>query len=137
MEFDLLNFTKNAVERLLSFGQLPENVPEINMEGYSYNTVEAFLDISISSNKSSILISKIISVDYAPLRKPIKINKKILENNIIDIRIPYSKSLETINSICIKVYFQDIQNRRYVAKILISLRCNSWLILQVRRAFCK
>ena len=62
MEFDLLNFTKNAVERLLSFGQLPENVPEINMEGYSYNTVEAFLDISISSNKSSILISKCIKL---------------------------------------------------------------------------
>ena len=137
MEFDLLNFTKNAIERLLSFGQLPENVPEINMEGYSCNPTEDFLDISISSNKLSIVISKIKSVDYKPLRKPIKINRKISENNTIDIRIPYPRLLKTINSISIKVYFQDIQNRRYVAKILISPRCNSWQILQVRRAFCK
>lgn len=137
MGFEILSFIQNAIQKVLSLGLLPENAPEINMEGFTYNPIEKTFYITLSSHKSSITISKVKSIDYKPSRRSIKINRKIFQDDSIDIEIPYSMPLETINSMHIKLYFQDVQNRRYVAKISISPRYNSWQILQVRRAFCK
>ena len=135
--FKMIEIAKNALSKILSFGQLPDNVPELVISGYMYepDTKEFVLTVAVRSH--SVVISKIKSWDYEPLKQSLRVNKRILSGIMEDILLSTSNHFEFVEKFHLDVYFQDIQNRRYIAELLISPKDNTFDLLGVRRTFGK
>lgn len=133
----LIEVAQNALSKILSFGQLPDNVPELVISGYMYEPDTKEFVLTVSVCRYSAVISKIKSKDYDPLKQSLRVNRRILSGNMEDILLSTSNYFEFVDKFHLDVYFQDIQNRRYVAELLISPKDNSFDLLRVRRAFCK
>lgn len=135
--FKMIEIAKNALSKILSFGQLPDNVPELVISGYMYEPYTKEFVLTVAVRSHSIVISKIKSRDYEPLKQSLRVNKRILSGNMEDILLSTSNYFEFVDKFHLDIYFQDIQNRRYVAELLISPKDNTFDLLGVRRTFGK
>lgn len=132
---DILNFIINAIKKIVSFGLLPENVPDIGILCMVVDPVTKEFTIEVVSKKHPAIITKISSKDYLPLTHSRKLHLRASEEDSAKITLPMSDN--SIKKFTIKMYFHDIQNRRYSVEIHISPSSPGYQLSDIKRAFCK
>lgn len=134
---ECFDFLLNVAGKLLSFGQLPDNMPEIEFRGYMHDITNQRLVLTFSAHNHSAILSKIESKNYGLLKEPLVIDQKVSKGENIDVVLPFSTSFEELEEIDVRLYFQDMQNRRYLAEMRIYPQKNGCSQLKIRRSFAK
>lgn len=135
--FECLEFLKNVTEKLLSFGMLPDNAPEIELRGYMYDKEKQRLVLTITTRNHSAIFSKVVSKNYELLKVPLRIDQKVSIGDDADILLPVKSDFEKNKEIDFELYYQDMQNRMYVANMRINPQEMLFSLLKTRRAFRK
>lgn len=132
--FDVLSFMRNALQKILSFGVLPDNIPDIYVSGLMINPQSKEMHVIIETKNHPVVLTRVRSKDCPSSILQKKLNKRIEEDDDYALLVLINSELEKKGSLQILVYFHDIQNRKYLAKISASLD-NSFQVVAIKRSF--
>lgn len=132
--FDILNFLGNALQKILSFGVLPDNMPDICVSGLMINPQSKEVYVNIETKNHPLVLMRVRSKDCPSAILQKRLNKRIEKDDYYALPVLINEEFEKRGSLQILIYFHDIQNRKYQAKMSVSLNDN-FQIVSVKRSF--
>lgn len=132
--FDVLNFLGNALQKILSFGVLPDNMPDICVSSLMINPQSKEMYVNIETKNHPLVLTRVRSKDCPSAILQKQLNKRIEKDDDYALPVLINAEFEKMGSLQILVYFHDIQKRKYIAKISASLN-NSYQVISVKRSF--
>ena len=132
--FDVLTFLGNALQKILSFGVLPDNMPDICVSGLMINPQSKEVYVNIETKNHPLVLTRVCSKDCPSAILQKRLNKRIEKDDDYALPVLINAEFEKRGSLQILIYFHDIQNRKYQAKISVSLN-DTFQIVSVKRSF--
>jgi hypothetical protein len=132
--FDILTFLGNALQKILSFGVLPDNMPDICVSNLMINPQSKEMLVNIETQNYPAVLTRVCSKDCPSSILQKQLNRRIEKDDDYALPVLINEEFEKKGSLLILVYFHDIQNRKYLAKISVSLN-NTFRVDSVKRSF--
>lgn len=132
--FDILTFLGNALQKILSFGVLPDNMPDICVSNLMINPQSKEMLVNIETQNYPAVLTRVCSKDCPSAILQNQLNRRIEKDDDYALPVLINEEFEKKGSLLILVYFHDIQNRKYLAKISVSLN-NTFRVDSVKRSF--
>lgn len=132
--FSVLTFLGNALQKILSFGVLPDNMPDICVSGLMVDPQSKEMYVNIETKNHPLVLTRVRSKDCPSVILQKQLNKRIEKDDNYDLPVLINTEFEKMGLLHILIYFHDIQNRKYQAKISVSLN-NAFQVVSVKRSF--
>ncbi|MBQ7812172.1 MAG: hypothetical protein IJ394_06420 [Bacteroidales bacterium] len=136
--FEILGCISNFVQKIVSFGILPDNAPDLRVSYMRKDPIEEEIVVAIEIHNSPVVVTRVKSNVLSILPEHRNINCRLDEGDEYMIRINGwpSEPIE-IEVIHIQVYYRDLQNRRYVSELKVSKCKDIGKVISTKRTFKK